>query len=284
MSARIITEPSDQYFLQTKWVSRSMLKLFRERRRLFEQRYVLRSLPDEPPNDAMVKGTAAHAVLLEGKSIEDCCTIIPAEALNADGHKKGAAWKAFESANAGKHLLKAEQVEETLAAIRAVQSHPSLGKLMTAPSKREHSVYWIDRDTDIQLRCRPDWIVERPDSVAVLDFKITADATPQGFRKQIENGLWLQAAMYLAGVESVINADSYTFIFVAVDSKAPYSCVLHELDQDSLSSAFAAYRRTLRQFSECLESGDWSDPCEHVINSHRLRESAFADNFSEGVY
>jgi len=280
MNIGIRPEPADQYFLATKWASRSMLKLFRKRRRLFEQRYVLKSLPDEQPNDAMVKGTAAHAVLLEGKTIEDCCTVIPAEALNADGHKKGGAWKAFADANAGKQLLKAEQVEETLSAIRAVQNHPMIGRLLEVPSKREYSVYWVSEAADIQLRCRPDWIIEKPDSVTVFDFKITADASKEGFAKQIQNGLWLQAAMYREGVESVTRKPT-TFYFVAVDSKAPYSCIVHDLEPASMEEATAAYHRTLHAFAGCLETGDWSDAGEHIVNSHRVRDFAFSDNFSE---
>lgn len=280
MVAELRSEPASEYFSKTGIVSRSMLATFRKRRRLYEQQYVLGMLPEEPPTDAMLKGTVAHGVLLEGKSIDEMVCEIPREVLNADGHKKGAAWKAFAAANAGKDLLKAEEIDKATAAVKAVLDHPILGKWMSVESKREWSCYWQDDETGLELRCRPDWIIERPDAVYVFDFKFVNDSVPQEFRRSIERGLWLQDRMYSDGLFQHFRKP-LIFQFAVIDSDAPHTVSIQAIDDDAKTLGDSAYHRTLRQLRLCRDSGNYSDPHERVVSVHSLRPFAFEDSFEE---
>lgn len=279
----IITEPAEAKQLGYHGhpaVSRSMLVTFRKSRRLFYKRHILRETPDEPETGAMIKGTAGHACILEGKPLDSCYTLIPPEALNKDGHKKGAAWKDFAAAHAGEPLLKQDEVDEAIGSVRSILEHPDFKKLSVLPSKREHEIYW-QADNGIDLRMRLDWMIELPKFIIVWDFKFTNDASPAAFFHRIrgsrtETGLWFQAAMYSDGVEKTYGKP-VLFYFWAVDNQEPYRCVPHTLSEGSMKTAKAAYLRTLDQLEHCLDTNDFSDPCEKIVNTHDIDDRAFED-------
>lgn len=277
---QIVVEPAEDYFAKTQWVSRSMLAMFRKSRRLFHRHYIQFEGIEVPPTDPMVKGTAAHAVILEGRKLDDCFTIIPPDALNKDGHKKGKQWGDFQKANSGKQLLKREQVDEVMASIQAVLNHQGLKKLRALDCRCEHSIYWLDEANELQLRMRPDWLIERKDQIVCIDFKFTIDASPQGFIRQIIRGLWMQSAMYSDGLEKTFPGKPVDFVFAAVDSKEPYRCILHRLKPNSAYAARLAYERTKKQFAACLESDSFEEPCEATINEIDVPGKVFDDDFT----
>lgn len=277
---QIVVEPAEQYHAKTDWISRTMLKDFRKSRRLFEKRYILQSLPEEPPSDAMVKGSAEHAVLLDGKSLEDCFTIIPPEVLNKAGGRSGAKWKEWSAANADKAQLKEADVRDVIAAIEAALKNPVIQKLRTLTCLKEVGVYW---ENELKQRMRADWLIIGKKKVRCIDWKFVYDASPEGFTRQVEAGLWLQAGMYSSGLKAQFPEHEIEFTFAAVDNCEPFRSCLYSLELASMQAAIKNYTRSVRQLAHCIETNDFSEPCEKVVTPISIRPRCFADNFDPEV-
>src|SRR5262245_9918570 len=109
MTAEIWTcDPASYHSDQANSISHSDLEVFRESPRLYQGRFITGECPREA-TAALELGTLIHAVVLEPENA--AYAIIPPEALNADGHRKGAAWKQFAAANEGKLLLKPDEFQ-----------------------------------------------------------------------------------------------------------------------------------------------------------------------------
>ena len=132
---------AEEYHRDHSRVSHSMLEVFRESPRLYYRRFVTREYPSER-TDAMDFGTAAHAMLLEDRRV---FVPIPRDALNADGHRKGAAWKQFAAENDGKILLTPDQQATLEAMVAELRRHRMAASLIVARNGFASSWPWMSR-------------------------------------------------------------------------------------------------------------------------------------------
>ena len=71
----------------------------------------------------------------------------------------------------------------------------------------------------------------------IFDVKTCRDASPDGFARQIASFSYhLQAAHYSAGYREIVGWDLDRFMFIAVETEAPYMCRLYTLDPRSLQT------------------------------------------------
>lgn len=184
--------------------------------------------------------------------------------------------------NGHRTVLTAEQWDQLHRMRDAVMAHPAANALLTsAPGKAEQSVYWVDAETGVLCRCRPDYW--REDGVLV-DLKTTDDASPEGFAKSIANWRYdVQAPFYMDGVKAVTGRDALAFVFIAVEKKPPCAVGVYVLDSDSIQLGRAQYRADLHTFAACQATGNWpgygdkiqtiSVPGWHLNKNARLLEA-----------
>lgn len=186
--------------------------------------------------------------------------------------------------NNGERTVLSEEQWTQLHAMRdAVMAHPAAGALLKGcPGKAEQSVYWIDPETGVLCRCRPDWW--RDDDLLV-DLKTTEDASPEGFAKSIANWRYdVQDAYYQDGVKLATGRTPRGFVFIAVEKKPPYAVAVYRLDDESRDLGRAQYRADLNRYAECMTSGNWpgysgriepiSVPAWHANKNQRLLDGA----------
>jgi len=92
----------------------------------------------------------------------------------------------------------------------------------------------------------------------MVDLKTTADlADADAFGRTVYKFSYhTQAAFYLDGLNAVQEADR-GFCFIVVEKSPPYGVAVYELGEDSLAEGRLCYRRWLRTYVKCMNSGVW---------------------------
>lgn len=278
MNAELLTIPEAEYHADYSRVSKSMLNVFADRRRLYHDYFVARSAKPPVSSRKMDLGTMAHAALLEPHRVDELLLIVPDSLLSG-------ANKAI-SSNEAKQFVRdakaqgfiplkeqeAEAVREMAKSVRNV-----VGEWLEAAVFTEGVIHWTDSDSGLHCRMRGDAAVEMPEFVLGFDIKSGDDASPSGFHRSCAAcGYALQDATYRAGLSAHFGKPA-TFYFVSVESSYPFSCAVHELEEaesQTRSRADARRRKLLGDLAMCYASGDWSEPWEGPINQIKLNQYA----------
>jgi len=201
---------------------------------------------------AMELGTAAHSLILQPGVFETSYFLMP----DVDGRtKEGRAAKDRAKAeNAGKIGLEVEDWDAAHFMRGAVMKHRLLREMIESATI-ELSAMWDDVQTQCPCRLRADGVVER--ASILLDLKTTEDASPSGFTRSIAQFRYhRQASFYLHGLAQCgVFCDS-AFI-VAIEKKAPWGVVIHEIGGDELEAGEREWRRLLDRYAECWRTGEW---------------------------
>lgn len=184
--------------------------------------------------------------------------------------------KAQWMANNGHRQVLTQDAWDQLHRMRdAVMAHPAASALLSVKGVAERSVYWVDPDTGLLCRCRPDFW--RVDGI-VVDVKTTEDASLDGFAHSISKwGYHVQHPFYLDGINTMrtqyapgddpfalpVPVEARAFVFLAVEKSA---CVVdgvakgvavYVLDQESVALGRAEYRRDLDAYAQCDAAKHW---------------------------
>lgn len=217
-----------------------------------------------PPEQtaAMRLGSAVHAIVLEPE-------VFAAEfiqAPNVDRRTKAGkeAYAAFlEEAN-GKTVLTTQEFETAEQIREAVFANRAARNVLSAEGQRERGVYWNDSATDELCKCKPDmW---RDDGI-VVDLKTTRDAAPEAFAKSAYNFRYhVQAAYYMDGIEQVTGVRPHGFVFVAVETSAPYLVSVFAADEQMVMLGQVQYRKDLDLYAQCKAKDSWPGYPEEVVS------------------
>lgn len=194
---------------------------------------------------AMNLGSAIHAMTLEGG----------AGVLLAPGSTRSTnLYKDFAKANQGAILLLEDEHERASRATESVLKHP-MAKLLLSKGKAEQSAFWIDPETKVLCKCRPDFL--RDDGV-VIDLKTTQDGSSSEFQYNIGKRKYhWQSAWYLDGLSHVLGKKLTDFVHLVVETNAPYAVSVYALDDAALEKAREDIRGILKTYAECLHTGEW---------------------------
>jgi exodeoxyribonuclease VIII len=173
--------------------------------------------------------------------------------------------------NSHRTVLAPEVMDQLRGMRDAVMAHPAARALMTnSPGVAERSVYWVDQDTGELCRCRPDFW--RQDGI-IVDVKTTDDASPGGFAKSIVNFRYdIQAPFYLDGCQAAIKQSKAKekpptiFLFLAVEKNFPHAVAVYSLDEVGLSIGRGEYKRSLANYSSCMEANAWPGYGDKIQN------------------
>lgn len=168
----------------------------------------------------------------------------------------------FIEANRGKDVISEDDFDTITAMTDSVIRHPFACKLLSE-GRSEQSVYWVDKETGLYCKCRPDRIPDGDHGV-IVDLKSADDVSEDAlFRSVIKYGYDREAAHYLEGFNTVTNSKVDAFILAAVEKKEPYRVETYVLT-DALIQRGRLVRYDLMQVEKyCRENDDWP--------SYRLR-------------
>lgn len=231
-------------------------------------------------DDRFDLGSAAHAVLLEGRDdvIEVC---------DFKDWKTNAAKAARDTARAaGKIPLLPDQTSTVasvvLSAKQALRSCPDLVGYSADDMLAEQTALW--QEGDAYCRCRPDWMA--PDRSLVISFKTTANAEPDAFTRQALNlGYVLQAAFECRAIECAAGVKP-TYVWLCTETDPPHASSLIGLSPAMADLGMRQFRAAVALWSECMTTGEWPgypariayvDPPEWAVGQWTERENAMAN-------
>ncbi|QXP89647.1 PD-(D/E)XK nuclease-like domain-containing protein [Methylococcus capsulatus] len=211
---------------------------------------------DHPPEPTpqMLFGTAFHAALLEPEKFGAEYAIAPKfDRRTKEGKAQAETW---EAENAGKTPLTVEQMSAIEKMVVSVRAHAGAESLL-AEGVAEMSAFWIDPETGVECKCRPDWMQVDGGVQHIVDVKTTCDASAEGFARAIATlGYDVQAALYVDGIE-VITGCKATFLFIAVEKDPPYAAAVYKAADEVIEVGRTKYRGALQLLKWCRENDRW---------------------------
>jgi exodeoxyribonuclease VIII len=217
------------------------------------------------PTPAMRLGTAFHTHVLELDKWDQQIAVAPSD-INRRTKEGREQWAAFESSAARKTVISADDAETVMAMGRSVMRHPGAAMLLGLAGKAETTHMWTDATYELQCKCRPDWLTD--DGSIIVDLKTTRDASPRGFKRSIADYRYhVQAGWYMHGVEQATGKRPDQFIFICVESTAPYACAVYAADAEMIERGYEQAMKDLGKLAVCKAADSWpsySDQIEQI--------------------
>ncbi|ECE8813575.1 exodeoxyribonuclease [Salmonella enterica subsp. enterica serovar Virchow] len=163
----------------------------------------------------------------------------------------------------GKVLVTRQQLSTALNIQKALQEHPTSGKLLTHPSRAvEVSYFGIDEETGLEVRVRPDLELDMGGLRIGADLKTISmwNIKQEGLRAKlhreiIDRDYHLSAAMYC----ETAALDQFFWIFVNKDENYHWVAII-EASTELLELGMLEYRKTMRAIANGFDTGEWPAP------------------------
>jgi len=249
-----VFEMSDADYFALDALSHSDCKLLLDSPAKFE--YLRRNPSDaKPPTDDMRFGSAVHAILLGGPTVQK---------VDADSWRTNAAKEMRAEAEAGGDIaLLTDDYKRAFACANAAYEHTLAAKLLAAADETEVVAIWDDGD--IQRRAKLD---ARSGRFGV-DVKTTYNAGTDDFgRSAAKYGYASQAAFYMDALTACWGIDNPAFLFVVIEKTPPFLVNVIEIDPYDLELGRRNNRRALDLYRQCRDTdtypayGDGINVCE----------------------
>lgn len=223
-------------------------------------------------------GSAIHCAILEPDRFDDEYKVVECDVRTSSLYK--AACKEYPS----ELVLTSPESANVLGMQKSVYANRAARSILLSPSRKELSVYAIDPETGLLVKCRFDLLT---DDLAAMDIKKTQDARAEAFSRSIYNyGYHRQAAFYIDVYKWATGHDIREWKFLAMEENSPYACKVYTLDPEAIEIGRIEYRAALNQYAECVESGEWPayGDDEEVISLPGWAFSKFEDDLEVGGF
>jgi exodeoxyribonuclease VIII len=230
--------------------SKSALDLIRQSPAHYHA-WVTHELQDEDTK-ALRFGRLFHTAVLEPAKFERIYVAAPdfGDMRFKVNKEKLAEWK---MENQGKTPVDFDEFESVRRMADAIRKHPLASRLLD-DGKSEVTLRWEDEETGLQCKGRMDFV--RVGDV-VVDLKSTQNAKAEAFRKSCANfGYHRQEAFYRQGRQA-IGQETRGFLFVAVETTAPFAVATYSLKSDAVEKGERSIREDLEVMAQCLKTNEW---------------------------
>ena len=231
---------------------------------------------DNPPAKKVFDfGHAAHKkVLGVGLDVVAC----PPDLLASNGAAsttKAKEWIAQAKAD-GKVVLSAKDIAVIDAMAHALDASEAAD--LFREGQPEVSMLWRDKETNVLLRGRADWITTYHGVPLIVDYKTTGTANPEAFAWEAGRLDYpMQDDWYREGAEAC-TGDPHGFVFVAQEKTEPYLVSVIELDDETREIGAQRNAVARRLYLDCMTRDQWpAYPGIHrvtVRNTRPAKEAA----------
>lgn len=236
-------------------------------------RHFVESPEADKQSPALTFGSAFHCAVLEPAVFDRKYTVVPADApqrptsamLNAKNPSPESLarqdwWRNFDAMNAGRERLSMEDYERARRMADSVRAHPVAAGLLVG-GDREVTFSWQDEETGLDCKARADLYLS---GEYLMDLKTCRDASAEGFARAVTGYHYaLQQAHYLDAVRTCGDSIRW-FVFLAVESEAPYVCQPYLLDSHAESLGFGQRRKAIARQAECVRTRKWPGYSEEL--------------------
>ena len=209
----------------------------------------------EEPTAALLFGTAAHKYILEPEKFDETHIIAPKVDRRTKAGKEELA-KFLEEAD-GKMAVSIDDMEKIIAMSNAIDENPTAKQLLRT-GIHEKPIEWMDGETKLNCKCRPDCLTTYKGQKYIVDYKTTKSCAGYEFERSCRKyGYKLQAGMYSEGVFHE-TLDEYGFAFVAQEKDPPYAVRVYFCDPGFVDEGIDLFHDLIRKLNECIRTDDWS--------------------------
>ena len=250
-------EMSNAEYHAHKAISKSKLDAARKSgRHLYDMLY-------GPPRDstaAFDMGTVLHASALPGENADDIAVRMPAGMKKTT--KEG---KAFVAEHKGKIILNPSDAYVVDQMMLSLREHPFTAGLVNGElkGKSEQSFFCTDPETGLELKARPDFLMD--DLSLIIDLKSTVDASPKGFQSSVARyRYFVQSSHYLDVIEGATGTRPQAFLFVAVEKVRPFATAVYMADQAMIDFGKQQAREDLNNIAQWIADNKFPGYSERV--------------------
>lgn len=216
--------------------------------------------PDPKPHFDV--GHIAHMLVL---GVGPVCHIVEADAWTT----KAAKAERLEARAAGEVPLLRHQYDACAAMADALRAHPLAGLLFNPEHGRpEQSLFWVDRQTDVWCRSRPDWLPDRIPGMRMIlaDYKSAEAVDIDALSRACATwGYHQQDAWTRMAVQALDLADEdCRFVLVCQSKSPPFLVTIIEMDHVAQRLGHQLNRQALELYAYCRETGEWPSHAEDV--------------------
>ncbi len=221
---------------------------------------------EEDDADHFRIGRAAHMMLLEPDKFRKLNIVMPEfTGLTQDGKVSAQSKEAKNKRDKwiseqafGALIVSAAEMDMLVGMIEAVLEHDT-ARGMLSKGVAECSILWVDQDTGVACRARPDFIVtEDNGDVQLVDFKTARSVAPGLFAYAIaDHGYHVQMAFYHDAYMAATGKQPQSISFITVEKEAPYEVAVHVMDDDMYAEGQRQYKHALKLYKKCRETNKW---------------------------
>lgn len=230
-----------------------------------------RNRVDVVPTKPMLCGTLAHCATFEPRALDERYIVAPADAprrptqaqwnakkSSPESEAAKAWWLDFHEQAKNRQIVTAEDFNITQAQLSALNADPYIAELLSCGNS-EVSVFWVDPQTGVYCKARPDHVhIARSGKARLLDLKSTVDESPSGFgRSAAKLGYHRQRAHYMRGFEIATGIKVEEFVFAVVSSAPPVLAVPYWLPEDFEQQGEDERAELTALYAECQRTGIW---------------------------
>ena len=223
--------------------------------------------PEREPRvetDALIMGSAAHWLLLGEEGFGERFVMQPDEAPDAKGvmgpwHGAKAFCKKWsaDQAKSGKSVLTQTMLKHIRGMASSLARQPMIREGLFA-GEAEQSLIWLDKETGIWLKSRPD-VLPAAGEIR-CDLKTTDDASPFACSRTLADyGLHMQAALVCEAQEALFGwprRDTDCWLCF-IEKKPPYAVAIRPIDENAIAWGRVLNRRALRKLAKAIEKNEW---------------------------
>jgi hypothetical protein len=226
----------------------------------------------EKDTPATIAGKALHCAILEPHLFSQNYGVLPGDAPAKPNSRQINAknpsietinainwWRAWEESHPGMTIITLDQYDEFMRTAESVRSQSTIRGYLEAEGDQETSVFAVDPETGVPVKCRTDIRRMIGSSRICLDLKSTDDARPETFNRIAWNFGYFQGAAFYTDVQEWAGEPIDLFLIIAFEREAPYGCKLYELNADDVQRGRDQYRSALDLYAHCHKHNDW--PC-----------------------
>lgn len=215
----------------------------------------------EESTPAQAFGSAIHEAILEPCLFKDKMIVEP----KFEGKGSREARETWHLENHGRTILKADQYEIIQGILKNISKHKQASKLISE-GHAEESLLWIDPETQVPCKTRPDFKHEKH---VLVNVKSTNDASAEACKMQIASYAYhIQAAMELDGASIVFDHEFDEYVYLFVEKLPPYGVNCFSLGFESIAEGRALKHKGLSLLKKCQESGKY--PCYDDSKIHPI--------------
>jgi hypothetical protein len=184
--------------------------------------------------------------------------------------------KAFEEENQGKYIIPdvGEQSFEAVKVLCARCKQDEWISKIIKGAEYQNSFYWIDPETGLKLKTRPDLI--NRDLGIVIDIKTTLDGSPKRFSRTIaELDYPIQACIQIEGVQQTGAIPVVQrYFWLLLEKNAPFNATLYEFDMGDVLVVMDELKYQLRKLKKAYDEDAWPGYGQAADNKYGILTAA----------